>query len=133
VTCPKLAILVEVAATFGKLLSALSAFVVAALADALDLGCSPLQACPDLISLNLGDRPLLAFGGFSGALAQPAGDHDPVVLGEGVGQVLGLATPHIDLKAASELAEEAVAGAASAAEQARQQAELTWLGLFGSS
>jgi hypothetical protein len=120
---PKLAVLVEVAAPFGQPLPALSAFVVAALADPLEVGRSSVQAGPDLMSLNLGDRPLLAFGGFSGALAQPAPDHDPVATGDGVGQMLGLATSHIDLQAASELAEEAVAVAASVAEQACQQAE----------
>jgi hypothetical protein len=31
-------------------------------------------------------------------LAQPAGDHDPVALGEGVGQVFGLAAPDVDLE-----------------------------------
>jgi hypothetical protein len=119
---PRLAVLVEVAAPFGQPLPALSAFAVAALADPLNLGRGPLQVGPDLINLNLGDRPLLAFGGFSGALAQPAPDHDPVATGEGAGQVLGLATPHVDRQAASELAEEAVA-AASVAEQACQQAK----------
>jgi hypothetical protein len=29
---------------------------------------------------------------------EPAGDHHPVALGEGLGQVLGQAAPHIDLK-----------------------------------
>lgn len=61
---PKLAVLVEAAAPFGKPLPALSAFAVAALADPLDLGRSALHAGSDLISLTLGDRPLLAFGGF---------------------------------------------------------------------
>jgi hypothetical protein len=51
-------VLVEVAAPFGQPLPALSAFAVAALADPLGLGRGPLQVGPDLISLNLGDRPL---------------------------------------------------------------------------
>jgi hypothetical protein len=37
-------------------------------------------------------------GGLPGALAQPPGDHDSVALGEGVGEVLGLAVPHVDVE-----------------------------------
>jgi hypothetical protein len=32
------------------------------------------------------------------ALAQPPGDHHPVPLAKGLGQVLGLATPDVDLE-----------------------------------
>jgi hypothetical protein len=50
------------------------------------------------IDLDLGDRALVALGGLPAALAEPAGDHDPVALGQGVGQVLGLPAPHVDLE-----------------------------------
>ena len=70
---------VEVAATLGGPLPAGAALAVSALAGALDLGRGPLQAGADLISFEFGDRPLVALGGFPAALAQPAGDHDPVV------------------------------------------------------
>src|SRR4029453_15031467 len=56
------------------------------------------QGGADLVGLELGDRALVAFGGVPAALAESAGDHDPVTLGEGVGQVLGLAAPHVDLE-----------------------------------
>jgi hypothetical protein len=60
------------------------------------LGGGPLQGGPDLVGLDLGDRPLLPFGGLPAALAQPPGDHHPVALGKGVGQVLGLPAPDVD-------------------------------------
>jgi hypothetical protein len=50
------------------------------------------------IDLDLGDRALVALGGLPAALAEPAGDHDPVALGQGVGQVFGLAAPDVDLE-----------------------------------
>ena len=40
----------------------LSAFAVAALAGPLDLGRGPLEGGPDLVGLDLGDRPLVALG-----------------------------------------------------------------------
>jgi hypothetical protein len=66
------------------------------LAGALDLGGGPLEGGADLVGFDLGDRPLVALGGLPAALAQPAGDHHPVALCEGVGQVLGLAAPDVD-------------------------------------
>src|SRR5215207_11564871 len=91
-------LVVEVAAAFGLPLATLAAVAVAAFAGTFDLGGGELQAGPDLVSFDLGDRPLLALGGLPAALAEPAGDHDPVALGQGVGQVLGLAAPHIHLE-----------------------------------
>src|SRR4030095_10639968 len=89
---------VEIPAAFGLPLPTARAFPVAALAGPLDLGCGPLEAGPDLISLNLGHRALLPLGGFPAALPQPAGDHHPIPLAQGLGQVLGLATPDIHLE-----------------------------------
>src|SRR5829696_4628444 len=89
---------VELAAPLGGTLPAVVAFAVAALAGALDLGGGPLQAGADLLGLQFGDRALVALGGLPAALAQPPGDHDPVALGEGVGEVLGLAAPDVDLE-----------------------------------
>src|SRR5829696_655281 len=91
---------VEVAAAFGLPLLTGAAFAVATLAGPLDLGRGPLERGADLISLDLGDRPLVTLGGLPAPLAQSTGDHDPVALGEGVGQVLGLAAPDIDLEEA---------------------------------
>jgi ABC transporter len=76
----------EVAAAFGVPLPTLVALAVAALAGALDLGRGPLLGGADLVGFEFGDRPLVALGGLPAALAQPPGDHDPVVLGEGLGQ-----------------------------------------------
>src|SRR5918994_3945835 len=86
----------EVAAAFSLPLPALVAIAAGTLGGAFDLGGGELQARADLVSLDLGHRPLLAFRGFPAALAEPAGDHDPVTLGQRVGQVLGLAAPDID-------------------------------------
>jgi len=93
-------LVVKVAAALGLPLPALSSLAVAALADAFDLGRGPLQAGPVLIGLDLGHAALVALGGLPAALAQPAGDHDPVPLGERVGQVLSLAAPDVDLQEA---------------------------------
>jgi hypothetical protein len=71
---------VEVATAFGLPLSALRAFAVAALAGAVHLGRRPLEAGADLIGLDLGYRALVALGGLPAALAEPAGDYDPVTL-----------------------------------------------------
>src|SRR5215211_7212422 len=90
-------LVVEVAA-FGLPLVAGAALAVAALTRALDLGRGPLERGADLVGLQLGDRPLVAVGGLPAALPQPPGDHDPVPLGKRVGQVLGLATPDVDLE-----------------------------------
>ena len=84
----------------GVPLVALGAVTVAALAGPFDLGRGPLEAGADLVGLDLGDRPLVALGGLPAALAEPPGDHDPVALGQGVGQVLGLPTPDVDLEEA---------------------------------
>jgi hypothetical protein len=92
--------LVEVAAPLGGTLPALGAVAVAALADPLQLGRGPLQRGANLIGLDLGDRALVTLGGLPASLAQPAGDHDPVALGQGVGQVLGLVAPDVDLEEA---------------------------------
>ena len=53
---------VEVAAAFGLPLPALSPLAIAPLGAAFDLGGGPLEAGPDLVSLDLGDRPIVAFG-----------------------------------------------------------------------
>src|SRR5215213_5126347 len=91
-------LVVEVAAAFGLPLPALAAVAGGAFAGPFDLGGGELEAGPDLIGLDLGHRSLLALGGLPGPLAKPPGDHDPVTLGQGVGQVLGLAAPDIDLE-----------------------------------
>src|SRR5215204_1659824 len=96
--CSEWGLVAKVAAAFGLPLPALAAVTGAAFGGPFDLGGGELQAGPDLIGLDLGHRPLLAFGGFPAALTQPAGDHDPVALREGVGQVFGLAAPHVDLE-----------------------------------
>src|SRR4029453_18006270 len=96
--CSEGGLVVEVAAAFGLPLAVLAAVAVAAFAGAFDFGGGELEAGPDLVGLDLGHRPLLALGGFPAALTQPAGDHDPVTLGEGVGQVFGLAAPDVDLE-----------------------------------
>src|SRR5215207_2932059 len=88
----------EIPAAFGLPLPPLAAVAGAALLGPFDLGGGELEAGPDLIGLDLGHRPLLALGGFPAALAESAGDHDPVALGERVGQVLGLGAPHVDLE-----------------------------------
>src|SRR5215211_2624806 len=77
---------VEVATAFSLPLPALAAVAGGAFGGPFDLGGGELQAGPDLISLDLGHRPLLAFRGLPGALAEAAGDHDPVALGQRVGQ-----------------------------------------------
>src|SRR4029450_5994099 len=85
-------------AAFGLPLATLGAVAGGAFAGPFDLGGGELEAGPDLVSLDFGHRPLVALGGFPAALAQPAGDHDPVTLGKRVGQVFGLAAPHIHLE-----------------------------------
>src|SRR5215211_5053552 len=96
--CSEGGLVVEVAAAFGVPLATLGAVAGGTLAGPFDLGGGELEAGPNLVSLDLGHRPLVALGGLPAALAQPAGDHDPVTLGQGVGQVLGLAAPDIDLE-----------------------------------
>src|SRR5215211_3241123 len=91
-------LVVEVAAAFGLPLAALAAVTGGTLAGPFDFGGGELEAGPDLISFDLGHRPLLPLRGFPAALTQPAGDHDPVALGEGVGQVFGLPAPDVDLE-----------------------------------
>jgi hypothetical protein len=44
------------------------------------------------------DRALVALWGLPAALAEPPGDHDPIPHGKRVGQVFGLAAPHIHLE-----------------------------------
>src|SRR5215217_6752461 len=78
-------LVVEVAASFGLPLAALAAVTGGAFGCAFDFGGGELEAGPDLVGLDLGHRPLLTFRGFPAALAEPAGDHDPVAFGEGVG------------------------------------------------
>jgi len=51
------------------------------------------------VSSSVTDR-LSPSGVSPAALAEPAGDHDPVALAQGLGQVLGLAAPHVDLEEA---------------------------------
>ena len=48
-------------------------------------------------SISVTDR-FSPSGGLPAALAQPASNHHPVALAQGVGQVLGLATPDVDLE-----------------------------------
>src|SRR5215218_4270556 len=91
---------VEVATTLGGPLAALSPLAVATLAGPLDLGRGPLEGGADLISLDLGHAALVALGGLPATLPQPTGDHHPVALAQGVGQVLGLVAPHVDLEEA---------------------------------
>src|ERR671919_2358305 len=87
---------IEVAA-LGLPLPTGVAFAIAALAGPFDFGRGPLEAGPDLVGLQLSNRPLLPLGGLPAPLAQPPSDHHPVALGQGVGQVLGLAAPDVDL------------------------------------
>src|SRR4029453_3213180 len=91
-------LVVEVAAAFGLPLPPLAAVAVAAFAGPFDFGGGELEAGPPPVSLDLSHRPLLPLGSFPAPLSEPAGDHDPVALGQGVGQVFGLAAPHIDLE-----------------------------------
>src|SRR6266545_534984 len=79
------------------LVQAAVAAVAALPLGAFELGGVELQAGADLVGVDLGHRPLVALGGFPGALAQPAGDHHPVALAERVGEVLGLVAPDVDL------------------------------------
>src|SRR5215207_5912801 len=88
----------EIPAAFGLPLLPLAAVAGASLLGPFDLGGGELEAGPDFVGLDLGHRPLLALGGLPGPLAQAAGDHDPVALGQRVGQVLSLAAPHVDLE-----------------------------------
>jgi hypothetical protein len=60
--CSERCRVVEVAAAFGLPLPPLCAFAVAALAGPFDLGGGPLEGGPDLVGLDLGDRPLVALG-----------------------------------------------------------------------
>ena len=60
--------LVEVAAAFGLPFPALGAVAVAALAGPFDLDRVPLERSADLLSLQLGDRSLVALGGLPAAL-----------------------------------------------------------------
>jgi hypothetical protein len=78
-------LIVEVAAALGLPLPPLAAVTGRAFAGAFDLGGGELEADPDLVGLDIGDRPLIAFGGLPAALAQPPGDHNPVALAEGLG------------------------------------------------
>jgi hypothetical protein len=89
---------VEVAAALGLPLPTTQAVTVAALTRALELGRGPFEAGPDLVGLQLGDRPLVALGGLSAALPQPTGDHRPVPLTQGLSQVLGLPRQTFTLK-----------------------------------
>jgi hypothetical protein len=60
-------LVVDVAAAFGLPLPTLVTLAVAALAGPLDLGRGPLEAGPDLVGLQLGDRALVALRGLPGA------------------------------------------------------------------
>jgi hypothetical protein len=86
---------VEVPSAFGLPLAALAALAVDTALGALDLGGGPLQRGADLICLQLGHRPLLPLGRLPAPLAQPSGDHHPVALRQGVGQVLGSIIPSL--------------------------------------
>ena len=90
--------LVEVATPFSLPLPTLSPFAVAALADPLDLGRGPLQGGTNLIGLQARSPTACRPRGLPAALAQPPGNHHPVALAEGVGQVLGLARQTFTLK-----------------------------------
>src|SRR5215207_5772822 len=63
-------LVVEVAAAFGLPLPSFGAVALAAFGGAFDLGGGELQAGPNLVGLDLGHRPLLAFRGLPAALAQ---------------------------------------------------------------
>jgi hypothetical protein len=83
---------VEVAAAFGLPLPPLAAVAVAAVAGAFDLGGANLRLAPtSSASISATDR--FAPSGVPAALAEPSGDHHPAALGQGVGQVSGLAAP----------------------------------------
>ena len=62
------------------------------------LAVAHFREAPTSSDPDLGDRPLVALGGLPAALPQAPGDHDPVALGEGVGQILGLTPPDIHLE-----------------------------------
>ena len=49
-------------------------------------------------SASISVTDCLSPSGVSQLLAEPPGDHDPVTLAEGVGEVLGLVAPHVDLE-----------------------------------
>jgi hypothetical protein len=42
------------------------------------LAVAHFKLAPNLIDLQLGDRPLVGLGGLPAGLSQPAGDHHPV-------------------------------------------------------
>ena len=65
----------------------LGAVAVPPLGAAFDLAVTHLERGADVVGLQLGHRPPLPLGGLPAALAQPAGDHHPVALAQGVGQV----------------------------------------------
>src|SRR4029453_13394673 len=71
-----------------------------AVGGALGLGEGPTQGGGDLVGLDLDHRPLVALGGLPAAALEPADDHRPVALGEGVGDVLGQLPPDIDAEEA---------------------------------
>src|SRR6266511_3609749 len=67
-----------------------------AVGGTLHLGGGELQARADLVGLDLGHRALLALGRLPGAHAQPAHDHHPHALLQGVGDVRSLLAPDVD-------------------------------------
>src|SRR5215207_8531275 len=68
---------------------------LAAVGGALGLGDGPAQRGSDLVALDLDHRALVALGGLPGPRLEPADDHLPVALGQGLGDVLGQLPPHI--------------------------------------
>jgi hypothetical protein len=64
------------------------------------LAVAHLRLAPTSSASSSVTERLSPSGALPAALTEPAGDHDPVALGEGVGQVLGLAAPHVDLEVA---------------------------------
>src|SRR5207247_9861022 len=66
-----------------------------AVGGALGLGDGPAQRGGDLIGLDLDHRPLVALGGLPAAALEPADDHGPVALAEGLGDVLGQLPPDV--------------------------------------
>src|SRR6266498_2684949 len=80
-------------------LAALGApLAVAAAVCPLRLGDRPFQAWGDLVRVDLGRGPLLPLRGLPRARPQPPEDDCPVALAEGLGDVLGLVAPDVDLE-----------------------------------
>src|SRR6266536_528737 len=73
-----------------------AALAIAATLSPLRLGDRPLQGRGDLVSVDLGHRPLVTLGGLPRAGPQPPQDHSAVALGQGLSDVFGLVAPGVD-------------------------------------